>query len=410
MFYFLICPECEFAMNQSNGASALSHLICPECQGRFEADRLQTYCRDCQSPLLAVYDVQKLRQELTPDIVKGRQPGLWRWAELLPVRDPSNRLTLGEGDTPLLQAPRLAESLGLQKLFVKDEGINPTGTFKARGLAVAVARAMELGVRAFVIPTAGNAGGALASYAARGRVEAHVFMPQDAPTVNVEEVRAAGAELYLVNGLISDAAQAATAAAKTAMEQGQGPWFDVSTFREPYRVEGKKTMGLELAEAFGWRLPHVIVYPTGGGTGLVGMWKAFDELEALGWIGPERPRMVSVQAEGCAPVVRAFETRAERIEPWDNASTLAAGLRVPAVFADRLVLKVLYESHGYAVSASDEEILKSQSQLAQMEGIFAAPEGAATLAGLQKLISQGWVKPDENVVLFNTGSGIKYIS
>ncbi|HEY5572594.1 MAG TPA: threonine synthase [Anaerolineales bacterium] len=396
-------------MNQSNAASALSHLVCPECQRQFEADRLQTYCRDCQSPLLAVYDIQKLRQELTPGIVKGRQQGLWRWAELLPVRDPSNRLTLGEGDTPLLQAPRLAESLGLQKLFIKDEGINPTGTFKARGLAVAVARAMELGVRAFVIPTAGNAGGALASYAARGRCEAHVFMPQDAPTVNVEEVRAAGAELYLVHGLISDAAQAAAAAAKTAMEQGQDPWFDFSTFREPYRVEGKKTMGLELAEAFGWRLPHVIIYPTGGGTGLVGMWKAFDELEALGWIGPERPRMVSVQAAGCAPVVRAFETQAERIEPWENASTVAAGLRVPAVFADRLVLRVLHESQGNAVSVSDEEILKSQSQLARMEGIFAAPEGAATLAGLQKLIRQGWIKPDENVVLFNTGSGLKYI-
>ena len=396
-------------MNKSNGASALSHLVCPECQGRFEADRLQTYCRDCQSPLLAVYDIQKLRQELTPGIVKGRQKGLWRWAELLPVRDPSNRLTLGEGDTPLLQAPRLAESLGLQKLFIKDEGINPTGTFKARGLAVAVARAMELGVRAFVIPTAGNAGGALASYAARGRCEAHVFMPQDAPRVNVEEVRAAGAELYLVHGLISDAAQAAAAAAKTAMEQGQDPWFDFSTFREPYRVEGKKTMGLELGEAFGWRLPHVIIYPTGGGTGLVGMWKAFDELEALGWIGPERPRMVSVQAAGCAPVVRAFETQAERIEPWENASTVAAGLRVPAVFADRLVLRVLHESQGNAVSVSDEEILKSQSQLAKMEGIFAAPEGAATLAGLQKLIRQGWIKPDENVVLFNTGSGLKYI-
>jgi threonine synthase len=396
-------------MNKSNGASALSHLVCPECQGRFEADRLQTYCRDCQSPLLAVYDIQKLRQELTPGIVKGRQKGLWRWAELLPVRDPSNRLTLGEGDTPLLQAPRLAESLGLQKLFIKDEGINPTGTFKARGLAVAVARAMELGVRAFVIPTAGNAGGALASYAARGRCEAHVFMPQDAPTVNVEEVRAAGADLQLVHGLISDAAQAAAAAAKTAMEQGQDPWFDFSTFREPYRVEGKKTMGLELAEAFGWRLPHVIIYPTGGGTGLVGMWKAFDELEALGWIGAERPRMVSVQAAGCAPVVRAFETQAERIEPWENASTVAAGLRVPAVFADRLVLRALHESQGNAVSVSDEEILKSQSQLAKMEGIFAAPEGAATLAGLKKLISQGWIKPDENVVLFNTGSGLKYI-
>lgn len=396
-------------MNSSNASSALSQLVCPECQRQFEADRLQDYCRDCQSPLLAVYDIQRLRQELGPEAVKGRQRGIWRWAELLPVRDPANRITLGEGDTPLLQAPRLAETIGLQRLFIKDEGVNPTGTFKARGLAVAVARGRELGGRAFVIPTAGNAGGALASYAARARCEAHVFMPQEAPRVNIAEVRAAGADLQLVHGLINDAARAAAAAAEAAGEQGQDRWLDVSTFREPYRVEGKKTMGLELAEAFGWRLPDVIVYPTGGGTGLVGMWKAFDELEALGWIGPERPRMVSVQAEGCAPVVRAFESRAERIEPWENASTLAAGLRVPAVFADRLILNILYESQGKAVSVSDEEILESQSQLAQMEGIFAAPEGAATLAGLRKLIGLDWVKPHEKVVLFNTGSGIKYI-
>lgn len=396
-------------MKTPNKTSALSHLVCPECQREFDADRQQTFCQECQSPLLVVYDLASVRGQVEPGEIQARPRGLWRWAELLPVRNPANHLTLGEGDTPLLEAPNLAERLGLSNLYIKDESTNPTGTFKARGLAVAVARAIELGIRNFVIPTAGNAGGALANYAARGRCQAHVFMPQDAPRTNVKEVEAAGAALHLVDGLISDAARAAAEAAALAAKDGEEAWFDVSTFKEPYRVEGKKTMGLEIAQDFGWRLPDVIIYPTGGGTGLVGMWKAFDELETLGWIGSQRPRMVSVQAEGCAPVVRAFEAGAERTAAWENAHTLAAGLRVPVVFADRLILNTLYESRGSAVSVSDDEILTAQSQMAQMTGIFAAPEGAATLAGLEKLIQKGWIKPDENVVLFNTGSGLKYI-
>jgi threonine synthase len=326
---------------------------------------------------------------------------MWRWAELLPVRDPACRLTLGEGDTPLLRLERSARALGFDQLYLKDESLNPTGSFKARGLAAAVSKAVELGLGAFVIPTAGNAGGALAAYAALAGAEAHVFMPQDAPRVNQVEVRAAGADLRLVDGLINDAARLA------AQEAAGAGWFDLSTFKEPYRVEGKKIMGYELAEAFGWRLPDVILYPTGGGTGLVGMWKAFTELETLGWIDSRRPRMISVQAEGCAPVARAFHSGSPRAEAWQNASTIAAGLRVPALFADRLILRALRESGGAAVTVSDAEILAAQQQLAREEGILAAPEGAATLAALPQL--RGLIRADESVVLFNTGSGLKTI-
>jgi threonine synthase len=291
----------------------------------------------------------------------------------------------------------------MNQLYVKDEALNPTGSFKARGLCVAVSRAMELGVREFVIPTAGNAGGALAAYAGRAGLPAHIYMPADTPRANMVEVQAAGADLHLVNGLINDAAREAAA------EAAAHGWFDVSTFKEPYRCEGKKTMGLELAEAFGWRLPDVILYPTGGGTGLVGMWKAFAELEALGWIGSQRPRMVSVQSTGCAPIVRAFQQATPRAEPWQNAHTLASGLRVPAVFADRQVLSALRESNGTALAVSDEEITAAQAELARSEGIFAAPEGAATLAALHHLRADGWIGAHESVVLFNTGSGLKYI-
>lgn len=396
-------------MNTVTTASALSHLVCPECNEQFDAAQIQTFCHSCQSPLFAVYDLERVRAGVTPQEIEQRLPGLWRWVELLPVQNPANRFTLGEGGTALLKANRLGDQLGLQNLYIKDESTNPTGTFKARGLAVAVARAYELGRRAFVIPTAGNAGGALASYAARAHCEAHVFMPADAPRVNREEVRFAGAHLHLVDGLIDQAAKAATAAAAEARPNDGQDWFDVSTFKEPYRVEGKKTMGLEVALDGGWQLPDVIIYPTGGGTGLVGMWKAFDELEVLGWIDSKRPRMVSVQAAGCAPVVKAFQAGADRTEPWDDAHTLAAGLRVPVVFAGRLILKSLYASHGTALAVGDDEILTAQSQMAHLEGIFAAPEGAATLAGLQALVDQGWVQPHEKIILFNTGTGLKYI-
>jgi threonine synthase len=353
--------------------------------------------------LLARYDLAAAASSINPAQISARPRGIWRWAELLPVRQEKLRSTLGEGDARLLPAQRLGSALGLTHLYIKDESTNPTGSFKARGLAVAVARAIELKQREFVIPTAGNAGSALAFYAARAGVLAHVIMPKDAPLANQIEVRLAGADLQLVDGLINDAARQAGDLAR------KNHCFDVSTFKEPYRVEGKKTMGFELVEAFNWQMPDVIVYPTGGGTGLVGMWKAFAELESMGWIGRKRPRMVSIQAEGCAPIVRAFKTGSQRVEPWQNAHTIASGLRVPAVFADRLILRALHESKGTALAVSDAEIIQAQKEIAQLEGIFAAPEGAACWAGLQRLLNIGWVQPNEKIVLYNTGSGLKYL-
>lgn len=384
-------------------SSFLSRLICPECEGEFDADALQTYCQGCDSPLLAQYDMEAVRNCLSRDEIARRPPGLWRWAELLPVRDPHRRLTLGEGSTPLLPIPRLGNLLGLPALYVKDEARNPTGTFKARGLCVAVSRGLELGVRSFVIPTAGNAGGALAAYAALAGCEAHIYMPRDAPELNQKEALTFGAQVRLVDGLIGDAGRLA------AEEAAGNGWFNLATFREPYRVEGKKTMGFELAEDFDWQLPEVIIYPTGGGTGLVGMWKAFAEMETLGWINARRPRMVSVQAAGCAPVVRAIESGENHVLPWDQAQTVASGLRVSKPFAGRLILQVLRESQGTAVAVSDEEILQAQRQLARREGIFAAPEGAAPVAALSKLLGEGWIRPEERVLLFNTGTGLKYV-
>jgi len=329
---------------------------------------------------------------------------MWRWHELLPVRELHHRLTLGEGETPLLRLPRLGAQLGLDQLYCKEEGRNPTGSFKARGLAVAVSKAKELGLFRLIIPTAGNAGGALAAYAARGGMQACVIMPTDTPRANIEETRITGAEVIQVEGLISDAARIA---GEKARQEG---WFDVSTFKEPYRTEGKKVMGYELAESFGWSLPEVIIYPTGGGTGLVGMWKAFVELAELRWLeSAQMPRLVAVQAEGCAPVIRAFQNGTEGCEFWQGAQTIASGLRVPKSFADREILRNLRQSQGTAVEVSDAELTKAQKRMAEMEGIFCAPEGAATLAALEKLIQQGWVKAEERIVLFNTGSGLKYL-
>jgi threonine synthase len=327
---------------------------------------------------------------------------LWSYRELLPVRDPRHIITLGEGGKPVLQLKQLAQKVGLRHLFIKDEGQNPTGSFKALGLATAVSRALELGVREFVIPTAGNAGGALAAYAARAGVRAHVYMPLDAPLININEVQMTGADLHLVNGLINDAGREAAEAASA------GSWFDVSTLKEPYRVEGKKIMGYELAAAFHWSLPDVIIYPTGGGTGLIGMWKAFAEMEALGWIGRERPRMVAVQSTGCAPIVKAFEAEAEEAEPWENAATLAGGLRVPVAIGSRLMLAALRESGGTAVAIPDSRIQEAQHLLATLEGMFVSLEAAATIAALPELIASQWLQPDERVLVFNTGSGLKY--
>ena len=377
-------------------------LVCPECGEQFDTSLPQTYCASCTSPILTEYDLSKVK--VSREEVSSRPRGIWRWHELLPVNDPAHFVTLGEGDSPMLLAANLSKKLNLPLLYVKDESNHATASFKARGMVVAISKAIELGLTEFVIPTAGNAGGALAAYAARAGCKAHVFMPTDTPLANQVEVRMAGAELILVDGLINDAAKLARQAA-----QNNG-WFDVSTFKEPFRVEGKKTMGFELAEGFGWSLPDVILYPTGGGTGLVGMWKAFSELETLGWIDSKRPRMVSVQADGCAPVVKAFQTNAARCEVWQNATTVASGLRVPSVFADRLILKALHESNGTAVTVTDAEILAAQKELAAAEGIFAAPEGAATLAALKQLLVQKWIQSGEKVVLFNTGSGLKYVN
>jgi threonine synthase len=330
---------------------------------------------------------------------------MWRWQELLPVRHAEFITSLGEGDTPMLSLSRLGAELGFSRLCLKDESRNPTGTFKARGLSAAVSKARELGLAKFIIPTAGNAGGALAAYAARSGAQTCIIMPNDTPSANLAECRIAGAEVILIDGLISDAARAA--AQKARVEN----WFDLSTFKEPYRVEGKKIMGYELAESCGWQLPDVIVYPTGGGTGLVGMWKAFAEMEELGWLeSKSRPRLVSVQAEGCAPVVEAFQNGAAACQPWLDAHTIASGLRVPRSFADRLILRYLRQSQGTAIAVSDQEILAAQRHLAEIEGILAAPEGAATLAALHHLIKTGWLKPHERIVLFNTGSGLKYLS
>jgi threonine synthase len=384
--------------------SYASHLVCSDCGKEYSVSAINTYCLDCQAPLLTVYKLDDVRKDFQREEFSQRLWSMWRWHELLPVQTLQNSVTLGEGDTPLLHLPHLGGELGLSNLYVKDESSNPTGSFKARGIAAAISKAKELGIRKVIIPTAGNAGGAMAAYAARAGLKAHIFMPKDTPTANLQESRMAGAEVVLVDGLISEAAGMA---GEKARAEG---WFDLSTFKEPYRVEGKKIMGYELAEAFNWTLPDIIIYPTGGGTGLVGMWKAFAELEALGWLdNPKRPRLVAVQAKGCAPVVKAFEKGASFCDFWTNAHTLASGLRVPKSFADHLILKDLYESRGIAVAVTDEAITAAQHQLGMQEGLFAAPEGAATLAALIKLIQQKWVKPDERIVLFNTGSGLKYL-
>ncbi len=381
--------------------SYLTHLECSVCARSYSADQAINLCAHCARPLLARYDLQEAGRRLDRDRLQSRAPTIWRYQELLPVRDPATIVSLGEGGSPVLPLPRLGECYGLRHLYLKDEGQNPTGSFKALGLSVAISRAVELGVRQVVIPTAGNAGGALAAYAARAGIPAHVFMPRDAPLVNQIEVSVTGAELHLVDGRIDDAGRMA---AELARENG---WFDVSTLKEPYRLEGKKIMGYELAAHFRWRLPDVVVYPTGGGTGLIGMWKAFAELQALGWIDGHRPRMVAVQSAGCAPVVKAFLGGAVDTEYWPDAHTDAAGLRVPATIGGRMMLKVLRESGGIGLAVNDADIRRAQRQLASTEGIYVSLEAAATVAGLEELAGSGWIAPSESVVLFGTGSGLK---
>lgn len=380
--------------------SFLTHLECSRCGRVYDARRLQNTCGDDGRPLLARYDLAAVRRALPRAALARREASLWRYRELLPIADDAQIATLGEGWSPLLPCPRLGAALGLERLLVKDEGQLPTGSFKARGMAVAISRARELGARVLAAPSAGNAGAALAIYAARAGLPAVVVMPEDAPHAPRAQCVMAGARTYLFPGLITDCGRLIREGAAA------GRWFDLSTLREPYRVEGKKTLGLELAEQLGWRLPDVVIYPTGGGTGLVGMAKAWEEAEALGWIGPARPRVVAVQAEGCAPIVRAFRAGAEFAAPWDEARTGAAGLRVPAAIGDFLMLRVLRTSGGTAVSVSEAEIAAAMAEFAATEGIFASPEGAATLAAARRLRAEGWLRGDEEVVLFNTGSGL----
>ena len=379
--------------------SYLSHLICSKCHEKFDHRELQTFCTSCNKPLLAIYDLEKVKSELARDIFSGREPNLWRYRELLPVLDERHIITLGEGFTPLI---KLQPQMGLDNIWVKDDSQIPTGSFKARGLAMAVSKAHELGVSKVAIPTAGNAGGALASYAIRAGMECFIFMPKDVPNINYLESKLTGAHVTLVDGIISDCGKIV---AEKKEEMG---WFDVSTLKEPYRIEGKKTMGLEIAEQFDWQLPDVIIYPTGGGTGLIGMWKAFGELKELGWISGDLPRMISVQSTGCDPITQAFEGGKMESEFFENAETVAAGIRVPKAFGDALILQALKESCGLAVSVSDEEILDSLSELAQKEGMVVCPEGAATYSALKLLKEKGDVNRSDKIVLFNTGSGLKY--
>ncbi|MBC7795843.1 MAG: threonine synthase [Pyrinomonadaceae bacterium] len=328
---------------------------------------------------------------------------MWRYAEILPVENIENRVTLGEGFTPLLKAERLGATLGLREFYIKDEGCNPTASFKARGMSAAVSMAKELGVKKVAAPSAGNAGGALAAYAAKAGIEAFIFMPKDVQPANIIECQQTGANVTLVDGLITDCGKI------VAERKAAEGWFDVSTLKEPYRVEGKKTMGYELAEQLNWELPDVILYPTGGGTGLVGMWKAFDEMQSLGWIDEKRPKMISVQAEGCAPIVKAFEQNLTHGVEIENAQTIAGGLRVPKAVGDFIILDILRKSGGTAIAISDEDLMSAVKVIGKHEGIFAAPEGGACLVALERLIESGFINKNERIVLFNTGSGLKYL-
>lgn len=380
----------------------VTHLYCSACAKRYEARKLVNLC-ECGKPLMVAYDLKRASRTLTRESLAGRQPTLWRYREVLPVDQQQNILTLGEGMTPLVKAQRLGSQLGTPNLYIKDESLNPTASFKARGMAVAISMARELGVKKLAVPSAGNAAGALAAYAAKAGIPAFIFMPKDTPTANIIECRQMGAHVELIDGLITDCGKIVAERKET-----EG-WFDVSTLKEPYRVEGKKTMGYELAEQMNWELPDVILYPTGGGTGLIGMWKAFDEMELMGWIGSRRPRMVTVQAEGCAPIVRAFAAGARTGVDIADAHTVASGLRVPKAVGDFIMLEVLRKSGGTAVSVTDEELLAAVKKIGAAEGIFAAPEGAACLPALEQLLERGEVSRDERVVLFNTGSGLKYL-
>ena len=379
----------------------VSRLSCPKCQKTYDSEHLVQLC-ECGAPLLVDYDLERIKTVFRKEQLKERKPDLWRYRELLPVKKEENIINLGEGMTPLLSLKRLGARLNMPNLFLKDEGIIPTGTFKARGAAVGVSRAKELGVQVLAMPTNGNAGAAWAVYCAPAGIRAVIVMPEDAPPIPRAECAIAGSSLYLVKGLISDAGKIV---AKAVADYG---WFDASTLKEPYRIEGKKTMGLEIAEQFDWRLPDVILYPTGGGVGIIGIYKALMELKELGWIDGPFPRLVAVQSDGCAPIVQAWQAQRTESDFWENAQTCAFGITVPKALGDFLVLDAVYKTDGCAVSVSDADLLKAESMLAAIEGAFVCPEGAATLTAAMQLSETGWIKPDETVLLLNTGAGIKY--
>ncbi|HET6862467.1 MAG TPA: threonine synthase [Pyrinomonadaceae bacterium] len=381
----------------------VTHLECALCGLKHEARTLHNLCRECGKPLLVRYDLARAKESLKKESLLSRRSDLWRYREVLPVENEENIVSLGEGWTPLLPARNLAAKLGLHDLYIKDESQNPTQSFKARGMTTAVSMAKELGAEKLAVPSAGNAAGALAAYAARAGLQSFIFMPRDTPRANVVECEQTGAHVTLMDGLITDCG------AEVGRRKEAEGWFDVSTLKEPYRVEGKKTLGYELAEQLNWELPDLIIYPTGGGTGLIGMWKAFEEMETMGWIGSQRPRMVTVQASGCAPIVRAFEEGKRFADEFPNAATTASGLRVPKAIGDFLILDALRESGGTAVAVTDDELIAATKVIGAAEGLFCAPEGAACLPALEKLIDSGAVKKNDRVVLFNTGSGVKYM-
>jgi len=381
--------------------SFVTHLECSKCDKTYDPDRVNQLC-SCGAPLLVRYDLKGLAGVVRKNDLFNRPSSLWRYKELLPIQREENIITLGEGMTPLIPLKRIGIRLGLNNLFMKDEGTIPTGTFKARGAAVGVSKARELGVSALAMPTNGNAGGAWALYCARAGIKAYIVMPEDAPAIPRNECAISGAELYLVRGLINDAGKIIGRAVK------KNGWFDASTLKEPYRIEGKKTMSFEIAEQFQWEVPDVILYPTGGGVGIIGIYKGLRELQEIGWIGEKMPRLVSVQATGCAPIVKAWEEKKTESEFWPNSQTLAFGINVPKALGDFLVLEALYKTDGCAVAVDDREILQAMESLASEEGAFVCPEGAATLAAAIRLLERGWMKAGEKIVLLNTGTGLKY--
>ena len=382
----------------------LTQLECTACGTRHDWEQLQNLCTACGKPLFAIYNLEAVREAggIERSSFDGREKNLWRWRELLPLPKDVEPVSLGEGGTPLLQSKRFGPDADVD-LWIKDDSVNPTQSFKARGMTVAVSMAKYLGAKKLAVPSAGNAGGAMAAYAARAGLEAHVFMPRDTPRANIIECREVGAHVTLIDGLITDCG------AEIAKRKQKEGWFDVSTLKEPYRIEGKKTLGYEIAEQLGWKLPHVVLYPTGGGTGLIGMWKAFDEMEKLGWIDSKRPRMFSVQASGCAPIVRAFEAGEKFAAEFPNAHTTASGLRVPKAIGDFLMLDILRKSNGGAIAVDDDEMIHAVREVGSQEGLFVAPEGAACFVALKRLRAFGLIASGERVVIFNTGSGIKYL-